>query len=96
MQRLEELHDDLAVRQGELELAAFAWFVVKRDKEKARATAFIGATGTVAERNSIADEQTSTIGAQEEATYEALKAVTRVIETRVGIGQSLLRAHGRA
>lgn len=96
MDRLEALDVDLAVRGPALELAARAWFIAKRDKEKARAVAFLSAEGTIAERHAIADEKTATDGKAEEAEWEALRAVCRTIETRVGIGQSLLRAHGRS
>lgn len=96
MGRLSDIEDDLAVRQGALERAARAWFIAKRDKEKARAVAFLRASGTVAERNAIADEQTALDGKNEEAEWEALKAVCRVLETRASIGQSILRAQGRS
>lgn len=95
MDRLAAIENDLAQRQNVLESAARAWFVAKRDKEHARARAFIGATGTVAERNALADIATSLDGRNEEAEWEALKAVTRVLETRASIGQSILRAQGR-
>lgn len=96
MARLEQLDADLQTRGPVLEQAARAWFIAKRDKERARAQVFLTTEGTVAERNAHADLATSTDGSREEAEYEALKAVCRTIETRVGIGQSLLRAHGRA
>lgn len=96
MGRLSDIENDLAVRQGALEAAARAWFIAKRDKEKARAVAFLRAEGTVAERNAIADEQTALDGKHAEAEWEALKAVCRVLETRASIGQSILRAQGRA
>lgn len=96
MLRLEELDRDLANRQNALEAAARAWFVAKREREKNRATTFLTTEGTVAERNAHADRAHATDGASSEAEYEALKAVVRVIETRVGIGQSLLKGHGRA
>lgn len=96
MDRLEQIDADLALRMNTLEDAARKWFVAKRDKEHARALAFIGATGTVAERSAIADRDTAQKGAQEEAEYEALKAVVRTLETRASIGQSILRAQGRS
>lgn len=94
--RLEEIERDLAIRQGALEAAALGWFRAKRDRERQRALAFIGATGTVAERTAIADRDTAMLGASEEAEYEALRSVVRVLETRATIGQSLLRSQGRA
>jgi hypothetical protein len=94
--RLCEIENDLAIRQGALEAAARAWFIAKRDREKARAVAFLRAQGTVAERNALADEQTAVDGKHAEAEWEALKAVCRVLETRASIGQSILRSQGRA
>lgn len=96
MARLATIEDDLALRQNLLEKAAKGWFVAKRDKEKARAVAFLSAQGTVAERAAKADEQTALDGKNEEAEWEALKAVVRVLETRASIGQSILRAQGRS
>lgn len=96
MNRLAEIENDLAARQNTLEAAGRAWFTAKRDRERARAVAFLSAQGTVAERNAIADEQTALDGRNEEAEWEALKAVVRVLETRASIGQSLLRSMGRA
>lgn len=95
IERLEEIENDLAVRQGTLEAAALAWFRVKRDKEHARAVAFIKASGTVAQRTAEADAETALIGKQEEALWEASRAVVRTLETRASIGQSLLRSQGR-
>ena len=94
--RLEEIEKDLALRQGELEDAAFAWYRAKREKEHDRSVAFLKAEGTVAERTAVADRETAMVGVEFEASYEALKAVCRVLETRASIGQSILRAMGRA
>lgn len=94
--RLEQIEHDLALRQGAFEAAALGWFRAKRDRERQRALAFIAAQGTVAERNAVADRDTAMLGAAEEAEYEALKAVVRTLETRASIGQSILRAQGRA
>lgn len=96
MGRLLAIENDLEVRQGAFESAARAWFIAKRDKEKARAIAFLSADGTVAERNAIADRDTALDGKQAEAEYEALKAVMRTLEARASIGQSILRSQGRA
>lgn len=93
--RLEEIERDLAIRQGALEAAALGWFRAKRDRERQRALAYIGATGTVAERNAIADRDTAMLGASEEAEYEALKAVVRTLETRSAIGMSILKSQTR-
>lgn len=96
MARLTEIENDLATRQNALESAGRKWVIAKRDREKARAVAFLSAQGTVAERNAIADELTALDGKNEEAEWEALRAVVRVLETRASIGQSLLRSMGRA
>ena len=96
MARLSEIENDLALRQNALEAAAMSWFIAKRDKEKARAVAFLAAEGSVAERSALADQQTATDGKQEEALYESLRAVVRTLEARASIGQSLLKAQGRA
>ena len=96
MARLADIENDLAARQNTLERAGMAWFRAKRDKEKARAVAFLSAEGTVAERTALAESQTALDGKNEEAEWEALRAVVRVLETRASIGQSLLRAQGRA
>ncbi len=90
--RLADIEQDLAVRQGALESAASNWYRAKRDREKARAQAFMATDGTVAERNAEADVRTATDGRDAEAEYEALKAVVRVLETRASIGQSILRS----
>jgi hypothetical protein len=95
-ERLEQIDRDLANRVNALEAAALGWYRLKRDREKERASAFIAAEGTVAERNAVADRATATIGVAEEAEFEALKAVVRVLETRASIGQSILRAQGRS
>jgi len=96
MARLEEIENDLANRQNVLESAACQWFVAKREREHKRAVEFLKAEGSVAERNAIADRSTAREGAQQEAEYEALKAVVRTLDTRASIGMSLLRAQGRA
>jgi len=96
LERLEEIERDLAARQNTLESAAYNWFRVKRDREHARARAFIDATGTVAERQAKADVETAVMGRHEEAEFEAVRAVVRVLEARATIGQSILRSQGRA
>lgn len=94
--RLEEIENDLAGRQNEFEDAALAWFRAKREKEKAWAVWFIESVGTVAERKAVADRETALVGMEEEAAYEATKAVVRTLETRASIGQSILRSQARA
>lgn len=96
VERLDAIEQDLATRQNEYEAAALSWFRSKRDKERRRALSFLQAEGTVAERTAKAESVTALIGSEDEAAYEALKAVVRVLETRASIGQSLLRSQGRA
>jgi hypothetical protein len=93
--RLEEIERDLADRQGEYEQAALAYWRSKREKEKAQAEAFLRAEGTVAERQALAAQATAHIGMEDEARWEALKGVVRVLDTRATIGTSLLTAQGR-
>jgi hypothetical protein len=95
LERLAQIEHDLEMRQNALEAAALAWFRVKRDKERQHAIEYLKASGTVSAREAIADEQTAMLGAHEEAEWEALKAVVRVLETRASIGQSILRSQGR-
>ena len=94
--RLNEIDNDLAKRLPALESAALQWFRLKRDKEHAWAVAYIKAEGPAHARKAIADCETAMVGKEEEALYEALKAVVRTLETRASIGQSLLRSQGRS
>lgn len=96
MARLAEIENALAEKQNAWESAALSWFRAKRDREHDRAVQFIRAEGTVAERSAIAESETALNGKEDEALYEALKAVIRVLETRASIGQSILRAQGRS
>jgi hypothetical protein len=96
MGRLVEIENDLAQRQNALEDAARKWFVLKRDRERDYAIEFMRAEGPVDARKSAALKVTSHIGAVEEAEWEALRAVVRVLETRASIGQSILRSQGRS
>lgn len=95
MARLEEIDRDLADRQNALESAARKWFVAKRNRDRDRAVAFLSAEGTVAERQAQADRETAVDGSEDEAEWEALRAVVRTLETRASIGQSLLKMHTR-
>lgn len=95
IERLEAIEQDLAVRQNAYESAARSHYLAKRDREHQRAVAFIEASGTVAERSAYADRETSMVGRESEAEYEALKAVVRVLETRSTIGMALLKSQGR-
>lgn len=103
--RLSEIENDLAEIQNELEDAALDWFRIKRKRERAHAERFIGADGSVADRNAVADRDTAdaayaaTTGLmtawEAEGRYEALKAKARVLDTRAAIGMSILRAQSR-
>lgn len=93
--RLEAIDADLAVLQNEIETAAFDWFRGKRDREQAKAEAFLTADGSVAERESKAAKLTATLFKDEEAKWEAKKAVLKTLEARATIGASLLKAQGR-
>jgi hypothetical protein len=95
-ERLEQIEQDLAVRQNTFEAAAFAWFRAKRAREKQWAEAYLSAEGPAHERKARADLAVATVGALEEAEFEAVKAVVRTLETRATIGQSLLRSQGRS
>jgi len=94
-ERLDEIDRDIAQRIPEVEDAARAWFVAKRDREREHALAFLQAEGTVAERKAIADRDHGTDGAEEEAEYEAQRAALRALETRGAIGMALLKSYGR-
>lgn len=94
--RLEDIERDLAARQNALEAAALGWYRIKRDREHNWARAYVTANGPAHVRKAEADLAVATVGVAEEAEYEALKAVVRVLETRASIGQSLLRTQGRA
>lgn len=94
--RLCEIEEDLAERETALGDAARKWFIAKRDRERHRAEVFLASEGTVAERQAHADMATAMDGKEAEAEWEALRAVTRTLETRASIGQSLLKTYGRA
>ncbi len=96
MARLEEIERDLAIRGNQFEEAAREYVRLKRDREHARAAAFLKATGTVAERQAKADVATVTIGVEAEGRFEGLKGVMRTLDTRAGIGMSILKAQGRS
>lgn len=93
-QRLEQIESDLALRMPLLEDAARKWFIAKRDQEHAHARAYMSAEGPAHQRKAEADLETALIGKEEEAEYEALRAVVRTLETRASIGQTLARVNG--
>lgn len=95
--RLQELDEDLALRQNAYESAAEAWYRILREREYRYAIEFMRAQGaTVTERREAARELTSLIGVNEEATFEGLRAAIKVMDTRAMIGMALLKSAGRA
>jgi hypothetical protein len=95
LERLEAIETDLSERERDLEQAALDWFKAKRDVEHDYAVAYLAADGTVDERKSKARRVIEGKGRDEEARYESLRAVVRVLETRANIGMALLKAQGR-
>jgi hypothetical protein len=103
MARLAEIDTELAERQNEYEDAARDRARFTRDWEKRVAInqrlakggdAFArkqAALASAAEQDDLYDRLTLA-----EATYAAAQAAIRVRETRVSIGQSILKAQGRA
>lgn len=98
LQRLDAIERDLALRQNLFEDAARGFFLYKREFERQRATALLSAPeDSVTEKRAHADiEAYDAEGATQEAEYEALKAVVRVLETRSIILMALLKSQGRA
>lgn len=95
-QRLEEIMDDLGHRQNAYGSAAEKWHRALREREHRHAVEFMEADGNVTERRERAKRETALIGMSEEAEYEALRAVVKVLEQRAMIGMSLLRSAGRS
>ena len=95
MARLEAIESDLAVRQNAWESAARKWFGIQGDLRKEWATAFLTAEGNSTEKRAAADKATAGRGGPEQAEYEAIRAVVKVLETRATIGMSILKAQGR-
>ncbi len=95
-QRLEEIGQDLAHRQNAYGSAAERWHRALRDREHKHAVAFMSADGNTTERREAAKRETAMIGMAEEAEYEGLRAVVKVLETRAMIGMALLKSAGRA
>ena len=96
MLRLENLEADLALAQNELSEAAKAWYPLLADRKVAVETGWAMSAGTVPERKAQAEAAGAVVGVEEEARWEALKLVVRVMETRANIGMGLLKAHSRA
>jgi hypothetical protein len=93
--RLEEIENDLAMRQNLYEAAARAWFVKQGKITKDRAVAYRTASGGSTEKKEAANELHGEDGALEQGEYEALRAVIKVLETRATIGMSILKSQGR-
>jgi hypothetical protein len=103
MAALEAIGVDLANRQNDYEQAAGDRARLIRDWEKRLAQHRRTAKGNDAEtRKAVAlcsaIEQDDLYARLQtaEGDFEALRAVTRVLETRATIGMSILRAQGRA
>ncbi len=94
--RLQELEQDLGNRQNLYGQAAENWHRILRDREHKHAVAFMSASGNTTERRETAKRETALIGMAEEAEYEGLRAVVKVMETRAMIGMALLKSAGRA
>lgn len=95
-ERLEAIDHDLAIRQNLYEEAARAWFLKLGTVTKDRAVAYRKAEGNSTEKREAAMEQHGADGSREQAEYEALRAVIKVLEARATIGQSILKSQGRA
>lgn len=96
-ERLEQIEQDLLDRQSKGENSAENFYKAKRDYELAYAKAFVDATGSPTEKKQKAFRALEKDPAyfallESEGAYEGWKAVTRTLETRASIGQSLLRA----
>lgn len=95
-ERLEGLDTELQTLQNTVELAAWEWFKAKRQREKARASAFLTAKGSIAARWAVADLETAEQGMEEEGTWEGKRALQKALETRAMVGSAILKAQGRA
>jgi hypothetical protein len=103
MERLGAIEVDLATRQNEFEQAAGDRARLIRDWERRVAIARRTAKGNDADARKAAalvmaidqDDLYERLS-EAEGQFDALRAVTRVLETRASIGQSILRGMGRA
>lgn len=101
MARLSTIEEQMATNQNALERAAMDYFSYKREIDVERSKALLTVEGTVAEREAKA---TQIVAASDlwqafvraEAAYESLRAAQRSLADRASIGQSILRAQGRA
>lgn len=101
--RLEEIEKDLAERQNRYETAAGERARLIRDWEKRLAIHGKTAKGTSADvrkatAQAAAMEQDDLFDRLSDAEnrYDALRVAVKVLEVRATIGQSILRAQGRA
>jgi hypothetical protein len=92
VERLKEIDDKLALAENELAEAARGWYVTgKPAREAEEARAFAAGFGTTVERKFDADAAGAVVGCEEEARWETLVRVVRILECRASIGQSVLR-----
>ena len=103
MARLDDLESEMATAQNELEDAAMTYFKLKHEWNRRMAIALRkaeGANAGVRESNALIEVTTDDVFYMNfvaaEATYEALKLSQRSRADRASIGQSILRAQGRA
>ena len=101
--RLTEIENDLAERQNEFEQAAGDRARLTREWERRFAISLAQAKGSDANARkasalvtAIEQDDLYTRLKEAEASFEALRAVMKVLETRSVIGTSILRAQGRA
>ncbi len=89
-EKLELLEKDLEIRQTPLAEAAHAFYVAKREQEKAQAKIFLTAAGSVEARRAESIIKTEGF-AEAEAVFEARKRAINVIEARASILQTLAK-----
>src|ERR1017187_5470099 len=88
VERLAEIDDQLARAANALAEAARGWYVTgKPGREAAEAEAYAAATGTTIERKLKADAAGALVGCDQEARWESLVRVVRILECRASIGQ---------
>lgn len=102
MERLAEIEALMATNQNELEKAAMTYFSCKREVDVEQAKAINRQEGgTVDSRKAQALIELSAGDLWQrfvpaEAAYETLKLAQKSLADRASIGQSILRAQGRA
>lgn len=103
VERLVAIEEDLETRQGEYEQAADDRARTVRDWDKRLATHQKTAKGPNADSRkafalvaAIEQDELYERLTDAEARFDALRVVMRTLETRASIGQSILRAQGRA